>query len=479
MWTKEVIFLIAVSLLWFSSSGKAVTEINRILKKEIRVFPAKNVAISVRKIKTGRLKFQHHGDLFLNTASNVKLITGLVSLGILGPEYRFITELYSDNRPRQGFVEGPLYIKGYGDPVLTEERIWLIAKQLKLKGVWGIKGPVIIDNLFFDRHKRNPFNQIIFTSDPYNAETNALSLNFNSLSFTILPGKKILDKAVIKPNWQVKGLRVVNKIKTTHPFRGEVPDLRFNIVRLNEKENVIVFKGRIPINYPKPHQEYVNITHVSDYFGKALVSLLLKEGITLQNKHIIQGEVDVSQSFLLHTHHSEALDRIVRKMNKYSNNFIADQLTKSLDALTNAPPGTFRGGTSLLTEYLKKTVGLPKEVIINSGSGLSYKNRLSANYLTNILVYTWNHFPVASEAISSLSISKVDGTVKSRFKGTKTERLFRVKTGMLSRTQALSGFVYTKGGEVLAFSIIADQIKSPAWKARDFIDKLATLLTNL
>ena len=379
MWRKEIIFLITAYLFWFSSSGDAVTEINRILKKELRVFPAKNISISVRKIKTGRLKFQHHGDLFLNAASNVKVVTGLVALGILGPEYRFITELFSDNRPRQGFVQGPLYVKGYGDPVLTEERIWLIAKQLKLKGIWGIKGPIIVDNRFFDRHKRNPFNQIIFTSDPYNAETSALSLNYNSLSFTILPGKKILDIAIIKPSWQVKGLRIINKIKTVSPFRGNKPDLRFNIVRLNEKENTLVFKGKIPVNYPKPHLEYANITHVSDYFGKALVSLLAKEGITLQNKHIVLGEVDVSQSFLLHTHHSEALDRVVRKMNKYSNNFIADQLTKSLDALTNAPPGTFKGGADILTRYLKKTVGLPKKVIINSGSGLSYKNRLSAN----------------------------------------------------------------------------------------------------
>ena len=60
----------------------------------------------------------HQDGAALNPASTMKLLTSYAGLAMLGPNYRWKTEVYSDGKPKNGVLEGNLYIKGYGDPSL-------------------------------------------------------------------------------------------------------------------------------------------------------------------------------------------------------------------------------------------------------------------------------------------------------------------------------------------------------------------------
>ena len=88
------------------------------------------------------------------------------------------------------------------------------------------------------------------------------------------------------------------------------------------------------------------------------------------------------------------------------------------------------------------------------GSGLSLLNRVSPETLTEVLSYAYTNRVIASDFIDSLPIAGVDGTLKKRFRQSDVQGRVMAKTGYLNNVRALSGYVFTKQGDVLVFSIL-------------------------
>lgn len=458
----------------YSEVGAASTDMALIARK-IRAIAGKTAALSIRRVETGKLIFEHKGNEKLNPASNIKIITGLAALHFLGPAYRFKTEVFALNPPVRGILKGPIYFKGYGDPSLVEERVWLIIKKLKQLGIKVIEGPVVIDNYYFDDLSRNN-NGIEYSSKPYNAETNAFSVNFNSLRFLVWPGKRTGQKPSIQPDNPDFPIKIINKGRTV-ASEGQVQEHPLEIIRVNEAENTFQVIGRVPLGN-RPHYIYVNITDTNAFAYSLITQMLALEKIELKKTGVISASVPDNAVFLYQSY-SKSLDNIVRDMNKFSSNFIADQLTKTLGALENGEIGTFAGGIKVIERYLDHLGVNPQTVHLNSGSGLSIFNKITTNVLTNILTKSWHTFKTGFEFTSSLSISGLDGTTKDRFRLAKAKRRFRVKTGLLKGVTALSGYVEGQKNKVFAFSLIANGSKIAAWKMQDQIDELAFCLLDL
>ncbi|MCK5391030.1 MAG: D-alanyl-D-alanine carboxypeptidase, partial [Deltaproteobacteria bacterium] len=104
--------------------------------------PSKNekLGVVVKSLTTGETIFEHNPDKMYIPASNEKIITSVSALSLLGKDYRFKTEFYSGGGISNGVLHGGLYIKGYGDPTLSEGHIGYIVFQLKQRGVKEIKG---------------------------------------------------------------------------------------------------------------------------------------------------------------------------------------------------------------------------------------------------------------------------------------------------------------------------------------------------
>ena len=210
----------------------------------------------------------------------------------------------------------------------------------------------------------------------------------------------------------------------------------------------------MPIGRP-PHRHYRNIPEADLFFGNNLKALLKESGIIVAGS-VKRGHADGKH--LLYTAESKPLSEIIRDMNKFSNNFIAEQLVKIMGAEFLGAPGTTAKGMTVIKECLQ-TIGLnPAHFTIENGSGLSYKNKMSAQDLVKILLAAYHDFKIAPEFISSLSVGGVDGTMRKRKLPNELKGILRAKTGNLDGDSSLAGFLPTQNG-TLAFAILMNHFE--------------------
>ena len=77
----------------------------------------------------------HRADAPVNPASVMKLVTTYAALDLLGPAYIWTTPVFVDGPVRDGRLDGNLYIKGQGDPTLVSERLWLLMRRVRALGI--------------------------------------------------------------------------------------------------------------------------------------------------------------------------------------------------------------------------------------------------------------------------------------------------------------------------------------------------------
>jgi D-alanyl-D-alanine carboxypeptidase/D-alanyl-D-alanine-endopeptidase (penicillin-binding protein 4) len=77
-----------------------------------------------------------------------------------------------------------------------------------------------------------------------------------------------------------------------------------------------------------------------------------------------------------------------------------------------------------------------------------------------------------------MPIAGKDGTISTRMRGTRAEGNAVAKTGSISNVRALSGYVKTRDGETLAFSILANNFTVPAATVTWITDLAVETLAN-
>lgn len=271
-------------------------------------------------------------------ASTLKILTSLIALKHLGPDYRFKTEFYLDS-------DQNLKIKGYGDPLLLSETISSIVQKLKrhLKQINGI----LLDDSYFATPLKIP--GITSSYEPYDAPNGALCANFNTVSFKRI-GKRFFSAEPQTP-----------LLSVTH-----------NRIRSSNRTD-----GRISLSN-NSHEATLYVGHLFNYF-------LEKSGIPTKSK-VGLARVDKRTDRLIFTHVSRySMTQIISNLMTYSNNFIANQLLIASGAATLGGPGTLDKGVRLALEYTRQKLGINNMAIVE-GSGISRKNRLSAADMHRILV---------------------------------------------------------------------------------------------
>ena len=104
-------------------------------------------------MQDGQTIFAHNAATQLSPASITKLLLAGTALAKFSPNYQFDTIFYTDGPLKAGQINGNLYVKGAGDPMLVNEILWQIAADLKHLGVKQITGQLVIDDSVFDGKK--------------------------------------------------------------------------------------------------------------------------------------------------------------------------------------------------------------------------------------------------------------------------------------------------------------------------------------
>lgn len=291
----------------------------------------------------GRIIFSKNAEKPLIPASTLKILTSLVALHYLGPDYRFTTEFYMD-------AKANLKIKGYGDPLLISEVLAGISKSLSAD--LSIKtqriNDLILDDSYFIRKIVIPGKTE--SLEPYDAPNGAMCVNFNTVYFK----KQLKDGSFISAEPQTPLLPIaLKKIKQSGLDRGR-------IVLTHSKNEITLYAG-----------------YLFKYF-------LNKEGIKIKGRIRI-GKVRKDKDKLIYSHTSHfTLKQIISKLLEHSNNFMANQILIAAGAKVFGPPGTPDKGILAAETYAKKVLNIDNIRIVE-GSGISRKNRISAKNLAKII----------------------------------------------------------------------------------------------
>jgi D-alanyl-D-alanine carboxypeptidase/D-alanyl-D-alanine-endopeptidase (penicillin-binding protein 4) len=148
---------------------------------------------------------------------------------------------------------------------------------------------------------------------------------------------------------------------------------------------------------------------------------------------------------------SPPLAEVIRDMNKFSNNVMAQQLFLTM-GLQRGTPATFDNAREVLRAWWRDRIGGEPPAIQN-GSGLARDERISAAQLARLLHAAWAS-PLMPEIVASLPLAGVDGTLR-RGRTPSGQGIAHLKTGSLRDVQGVAGYVEgAKGGRYVLVAIV-------------------------
>ncbi len=291
----------------------------------------------------GKVRFSHNRDKKRVPASTLKILIALAAIDYLGLDYRFPTRFYLNS-------SRDLIIKGFGDPLLVSESVAALAPRLtailEKSGVKQLRH-IILDDSYFETSLHVP-GTAPATSQPYNAPNGALCVNFNTVNFKTENGR----------------------IVSAEP---QTPILPLAMSRIREKKQP---SGRILLSD--------NGDDTLLYAGELFAYFLDQAGLETTGT-IRAGLLKEEDPRLLYEHVSEwELAVIIERLLEYSNNFMANQLLLAFGAAVHGPPANLEKGVRALRAYCQKQLGI-EDLQLVEGSGISRKNRLSAQTFARVL----------------------------------------------------------------------------------------------
>ena len=214
----------------------------------------------------------------------------------------------------------------------------------------------------------------------------------------------------------------------------------------------------------------------NDTFVERLQEELVDKGIVLRDVTTGTGRCP-ARNFLVCTRF-HTIDQVLRRMMKDSDNFYAESMFYQIAAASGNRPGKASDARNIVRQLIRK-IGLSGNPYkIADGSGLSLYNYLSAELETLLLRYAWRHSNIYDLLSDALPIAAVDGTLKSRMKGTAAAGNVRAKTGTLTGISSLAGYCQSPDGHQLCFAIINQGVMRSAL-ARTFQDRVCIALCSI
>ena len=308
----------------------------------------------------------------------------------------------------------------------------------------------------------------------YETGAAAMSFNHNTIGFEICPAAPG-QAAIVSPSPLEANVSLLGRIATTR--KGGI----YNFDKLTSGNDPSTLKFRLSGRYAASQgckMVYRSVDNPARYFATTFSSLLESNGIrVIGSSRASSGNTNAGNSAdddsqpsgkelsgpppvgyrLLYTHLSKPLELVVRDLNHYSNNFVAEQL---LYALGDTPVGLSRmQGLRQLEEYLV-SLGVPIEhFTLRDASGLSHDNRLTTAALATVIRDAYHDPEVRASFVASLPIAGRSGTVKSRYAGWDAAAV-HAKSGTLRDVVSVAGIVFSRKGHRYAFAVINNKVRA-------------------
>jgi D-alanyl-D-alanine carboxypeptidase/D-alanyl-D-alanine-endopeptidase (penicillin-binding protein 4) len=491
--------LIAFDSLWLknvAAQSLIPTSVERAIKRS--GIHKDSISIAVTEIPSAsnpkpqaRTILSWRDEVAMNPASTIKLLTTLVALDILGPKYRWKTELFTDGEIKNGTLKGNLYFVGHGDPKWIPEELAGLTKQLRELGVQRIDGNLIFDRSAYAQKVMEESSIDGETLRAYNVPPDPLLYAFRTLSFQINPNKAG-DAFNITYTPKLTRFTIQNEIAmSSEPCDGAKRDVRLEIIpnpstlegsQIKNKTALqwrAVFTGELP-----QHCRGITFNIVKfdpDTFLTLGFTAAWEDagGRWLRPPRGQSGLVPVYARPLL-VFEGLSLFDAAQDINKLSNNVMARQVFLTLALEKIGKPADISSAEKVVQAWLDQRGLHFPELVIENGSGLSRNEAISARHLNSLLISAQN-LPIADVFTSTLPAAGTEGTVRNRlinqlrkFLHLKKKPEVRIKTGSLNQVRTISGYVFSKSGRIFAVTSFINDPK--ANRGQEIHDQLLTWL---
>jgi len=448
------------------------TRSERALQSDLdRIFHASVMArgvwgVEVKSLDSEKILYSLNPGTLMMPSSNMKILTLAAAAETLGWDFRFKTRLETSAPIDNGALKGDLFLVGGGDPTINsrENRAdhvldeWTAA--LRAAGITRIDGNLVGDGSAFEPNGLGQGWSWDYLQYGYAAPASALEFNENTATLTITPGANPGDQAKLELSADT-GLGIIHHV-TTGPADSPTS---INYDRL-PNDHWLDVAGSIAVD-GTPVTRDVAVSNPTRFFARMALNGLTARGIAITGLPLDRTEQTVLESGprrVLVESLSPPLRDIAKTMMTVSQNLYAETLLRTIGkqkahdvlAAWNIPDGAF---------------------VEADGSGLSRYDYVTADVIVSILERMFKDPRHHDAFTAALPIAGAEGTVASRLKNTRAQGNALVKTGSISNVRALSGYVRTRSGETLAFSILANAFTvSPAtvnWIADVAVEELA------
>ena len=483
------------------------------------------VGACVVRIRDNQVLYARNADRVFLPASNNKLLTSFAALETLPPDFAYHTQARAMGTVGEdGVLRGNLALVGGGDPLLSLADLDDLARQIAQTGLREVSGKLIYDDTRYDAQWLGDGWTWDDEAASYSAQVSALNVNSNCIDAQVFPGKRMGQRVRAQTVPATAYVRVENTAMTG--ARGSRSTL---VVDRKRGQNVLTVAGRLPLpprtaQPASPFTVTVTIENPPRFTASLFGAALRKAGVRVDDATIVsrrdlarlRGQsrtqkadagaspdmvpsadrvpvADMPEGNVIAEHVSVRLPELLTRMNKPSDNLMAECLLKAVGAYGAFPNGAAvsaperiaaprvgTGGNSGTGAQLARkafgAAGMNLEAARQvDGSGLSRGNYVSPRNITRLLLaaHARPYFPAF---YASLPIAGVDGTLRNRMKNTPAANNCHAKTGSLSHVSSLSGYVRTKDGEDLAFSLLMNHQLGPLRASTRAQDSIAQLL---
>lgn len=434
--------------------------------------------------KSGNMIREFNSEISLVPASTLKIITTSAALGILGKDYSYKTSFYTyteiDSVTKKNKTH--LVVKGSGDPSFnssyfnSSDSTFLTSIVSKLKDKMGgkLNGNIIIDNSILS--DKIPGTWIWSDIGNYfGAGANGLSYKDNKFSIYYNSGSEGSEATItdIKPHYYKNAISLVSNVKSygteDEAYVYGAPDSYTKYV-----------SGTIPPN-KKNYEVEAQAPNPALFFAYELLEELKKQKLIHEGSiaQINNKQLNPSNQKLIYTYSSPKLDKILYYTNVKSNNHYAESILKTVGAIKTGKQGTTENGIEEVKKFWSARGLDVSGLYMADGSGLSRANSITTKFQASVLSKIYRDTSMYQSFYNSLPIAGKNGSMTNIGKGTFIENNMRAKTGYINRARGYCGYVKTKSGKELAFSVLFNNYNCSPKEMKLKIEKLLVAIAEL
>jgi D-alanyl-D-alanine carboxypeptidase/D-alanyl-D-alanine-endopeptidase (penicillin-binding protein 4) len=442
----------------------------------------------------GDVLYDRNGGKGFVPASNLKLYSSAATLGLLGADYQYETRVEAIGPiSADGILSGDVVIIGSGDPSLGSWHVkggsgggpllreW--AARIREAGIREIHGDIIGDGRYFTPEYYSSTWELGDLPYWYATGSSGLAFEENCFRFITAPGPAVGAPAQIRINPDTKYITVINDTVTTVAGGPTTAD----IVWRNTEDNVVRFEGTIAHD-SKEFQQRGSIWDGPMYAAWLLRETLEREGIKVHGnaRNILSLDVaecrrrvdEATDRRQVATYTSPPMSELLAILNKPSHNFYGDQMVRTLGHKFRGT-GSFSAGVEAAKAWFKK-IGVPDAelVMMFDGSGMARRTVVQPRQTCALLRHMYSNETLRQTYLDSLPAAGVDGTLRTRMQTIPPHANVRAKTGFITRSRCLSGYLNNADGDILVFSMMANQFTVLVRTVNQYQDQAVAILAQ-